>query len=481
MSRLLHLITRTVVPVALLVLFGSPRSWAEPPAASSARAEHADRGRPNIVFILADDWGWGDLRCYGHRRIKTPNLDQLARQGIRFSQFYVCSGVCSPSRTAFMTGHFPARHRIHGHLSRPDLNARRGMPNYLDPHTPMVTRLLQEAGYATAHFGKWHLGRSEGAPLPSAYGIDKYITRSSNEPGWDVEQPYFRAKSSELIIDETIRFIEDNRDRPFFVQAWFLLTHATLHPTDEQMKPYAKFGPKGVPYKGADKIYYASVADGDTQIGRLMKKLDELGLAENTIVIFSSDNGPEDIHISNASHSAIGSPGPFRGRKRSLYEGGVRMPFIVRWPAGTPAGKVDQATVLSAVDFLPTMCSLAGVKLPDNLNPDGEDMSAALRGRPIERAHPLMWEWRFGIIGHVINKSPQLSIRDGNWKLMMNPYRSRVELYDISHDPSELYNLADRQPEVVEKLAERVLAWQATLPKGPVDPDAGSNAYPWAW
>ena len=184
MPRSLHWITKTAVLAAMLVLFGAPRSWAEPPAAGSARAEHADRGRPNIVFILADDWGWGDLGCYGHRRIKTPNLDRLARQGIRFSQFYVCSGVCSPSRTAFMTGHFPARHRIHGHLARPDQNARRGMPNYLDPNVPMVTRLLQASGYATAHFGKWHLGDGEGAPLPSAYGIDKYITRSSNEPGW---------------------------------------------------------------------------------------------------------------------------------------------------------------------------------------------------------------------------------------------------------------------------------------------------------
>lgn len=432
-----------------------------------------NRKRPNIVFIFADDLGWGDLGCYGHPSIKTPNIDRLAKEGILFTHFYVNSPVCSPSRTAIMTGQYPARHRIHDYLADPAKNKRRAIPNYLDPTPVMLTRLLQQNGYATGHFGKWHLGRGEGAPAPGEYGIDVHRTFSSNGPGFKREGVKdFRAKSTEFIIDETIEFIESNKERPFYVQAWLLDTHARLQPTEEQMKPYERF-------KGALKIYYAAATDVDKHMGRLMEKLRDFGLSDNTIVIFSSDNGPEDIVISNASEHGVGSPGPFRGRKRSLYEGGVREPFIVRWPEGTPAGRVDTTSVISGVDFIPTLCSLAGVELPGELEPDGEDMSAALRGTPTKRTKPLMWEWRFRIFGHVMNKSPILAMREGKWKLLMNPDRSRMELYDIIKDPMELNNLADKYPDTVEKMARQVLSWQAELPEGPVRPEAGKNDYPW--
>jgi len=236
------------------------------------------------------------------------------------------------------------------------------------------------------------------------------------------------------------------------------------------------------PYKnllGAHRIYYAAATDADRHIGRLLAKLDETGLANNTMVIFSADNGPEEIEIGNASEHGVGSPGPFRGRKRSLYEGGVRTPFIVRWPAGTPASRVDNSAVLSAVDFLPTLCTLARAKTPRGLKLDGEDMSAVLRGQTRERTKPLLWEWRFRIIGHPINNSPMLAIRDGRWKLLMNPDKSRIELYDIPGDPMELSNLADRHPDVVKRLSEQLLKWHASLPEGPIEKEAGSNAYPW--
>ncbi|HSW44473.1 MAG TPA: sulfatase-like hydrolase/transferase [Phycisphaerae bacterium] len=467
---------------ALLLLYTFSMPVAARAAGESAPAPEV-RERPNVIFILADDWGWGDLGCYGHRLIRTPNLDQMSKEGIRFSQFYVCSGVCSPSRAAFMTGHFPARHAIHGHLATDKLNADRAMPNWLDPKITTITRLMQQAGYVTAHFGKWHLGSGPDAPLPTAYGIDVARTVNSNDPdGWNEgKEPYFRARSTRYIVDETINFIEEHRDRPFFVQAWTLQTHATLNPTEEQMKPFQRFSAANVPFKSPATIYYASAADADREFGRLLKKLDEMGLSENTIVIFSSDNGPEDISILNAAHSGVGSAGPFRGRKRSLYEGGVRVPFIIRWPGHIPAGKVDGTSVVAGVDFLPTICKLAGVPMPADLEIDGEDMSAAWLGTPRERTTPLMWEWRFGIAGHTINKSPILSIREGNWKLLMNPDRSRVELYDIPRDPSELNNLADKHKDVVERMTRRVLGWQKTLPKGPFDADAGSNAYSWAW
>jgi len=438
------------------------------------------RLRPNFVFIFADDLGWGDLSCYGNRQIRTPNLDRLAAEGTLFTQFYVNGSVCSPSRTAFMTGHFPARHRVHGHFASHQQNAARAMPDWLDPKVPTITGLLKKAGYATGHFGKWHLGSGDGAPSPGEYGIDEHATVNSNGPQLEgTSDPYFRAKSTALIVDKTIEFIEKNRERPFYVNVWTLIPHATLHPTDEQMKPYRRFAPPGVPYKGVKQIYYATIGDLDRQVGRLVDKIDELGLGANTLIAFSSDNGPEDLDIRNAVHSGIGNTGPFRGRKRSLYEGGIRMPFIVRWPGRVPAGRVDETSIVAAVDWLPSLCSLAGVRIRPELHCDGQDMSAAMLGKAVERQKPLMWEWRFRVFGEWVHRSPVLAIREGRWKLLMNPDRSRIELYDIPSDPTELDNLAERYPEIVERMARKVLDWQKTLPKGPVDPIAGSNAYPW--
>ena len=439
--------------------------------------------RPNIVFVFADDWGWGDLSCYGHPHARTPNLDRLAAQGTLFSQFYVCSGVCSPSRAAVMTGRFPAHWGIHGHFAQNEQNAARGMPNFLDPDAVTVTGLLQQIGYAVGHFGKWHLGSGAGAPAPYDYGIDESKINVGNGPllnFTDLQTGEGRSRSTEVIIDETIGFIERNKDEPFFVQAWLNDTHAILDPTEEQMEPYRQFTANGLEdkHKGALRIYYSVVTNADRHIGRLMDKLDELNLSDNTIVIFSADNGPEDIHIRNATHSGVGSSGPFRGRKRSLYEGGVRTPFIIRWPNGVSDGRIDNDTPLCAVDLLPTFCNLAGVDI-DGLVIDGEDMTDALRGRSVIRKKPLMWEWRFNIAGHCLHKSPMLSIREGDWKLLLNPDRSRVELFNIPRDPMELNNRAEHDPERVAEMADRVLAWQDTLPEGPIDDNAGSNAYPW--
>jgi N-acetylgalactosamine-6-sulfatase len=463
-----------------LAAFGTAAAALTLPSCACDAEPEAKVTKPNFVFIFADDLGWGDLGCYGNQQIKTPNLDELAKNGILFTQFYVNGSVCSPSRTAIMTSHFPARHSVHGHFAARQQNEARGMPNWLDPKVHTLTKLLKDAGYATGHFGKWHLGSGEGAPTPGDYGIDEHCTINSNGTqlaGQD--DPYFRARSTTQIVDRTIDFIERNRNRPFYVNVWSLVPHATLHPTEEQMKPYRRFAPAGVPYEGVKQIYYASVTDLDTQIGRLIKRIDELGLAENTVIAFSSDNGPEDLDIRNAVHSGIGSTGPFRGRKRSIYEGGVRVPFIVRWPSHTPSGRVDDTTVIAGVDWLPTVCSLAGVGLPGDLDPDGQDMSTALLGSPKQRTKPLMWEWRFRIFGDMVHKSPMLAIRDGKWKLLMNPDQSRIELYDIPTDPTELDNVADRHPDVVIELSRKVLNWQKTLPAGPVEEVAGSNAYPW--
>ncbi len=437
-----------------------------------------DRKRLNVVFVLADDLGWGDLGCYGHPSIKTPHLDQLAREGILFTQCYSASPVCSPSRAALVAGRFPAELRIHGHLATPpegrvEFNAERGMPNYLDPAIPSVTRLLKGAGYSIGFFGKWHLGKASDAPSPGAYGIDVHRTFDSNEMSWDPDSPRFQTHSTELIVDEAIKFITQQHHHPFFVQVSLLDAHGRLSVTEEQAQPYKNL-------LGAPRIYYSAVTRMDEQVGRIVKILDELGLKENTLVIFSSDNGPDSFAVRTSSEHAVGSAGPFRGQKTTLYEGGIRVPFIARCPGLIPGGGVDDSTVLAGVDFLPTICSLAGAPVPASLQLDGEDMSDALLGSPKKRNRPLFWEWRFRMaVDHVIHKSPRLAIRDGNWKLLMNPDRSRIELYDIPHDRSELNNQAALRPKVVRDLSKQLLAWHARLPPGPVDPSAGTNEYQW--
>lgn len=437
--------------------------------------------RPNIVFILADDLGWGDLGCYGHSITKTPNLDKLAASGTLFTNFYVNASVCSPSRCAFFTGQYPARHKIHGHYATPEQNAARGMSQFLPPDAPNIARLLKTKGYATAHVGKWHLGSNSGGPEPSAYGFDFVGTGEKEGANGPKGDPYFRARSTELFVNESLKFIEEHRDGPFYLQLWTLLPHATLNPTEEQLKKYANLGPgnKEVPFHSAQQIFSASVTDLDTHLGRLIDGLEKLGLREKTLIFFSSDNGPEDIHIRNAGHSGVGSAGPFRGRKRSLYEGGVRVPGIVSWPGQVPAGRVDNDAIVSGVDLLPTACRLAGVDIPAEPKLDGESVVDILRGAKRDRTTPLYWEWRFNIAGEPFHRSPILAMRLGPWKLLMNPDGSRVEFYNLTDDPTQLNNIAEHQEYLVQQMSEKLLAWQKELPAGPIEPSAGKMNYPW--
>jgi arylsulfatase A-like enzyme len=439
----------------------------------------AEPTRPNVLFILTDDLGWGDLGCYGNRFVRTPNLDRLAREGTLFTNFYVCGSVCSPSRCAFFTGTYPSRQKIHGHFAAPAQNTNRGMPQWLDPAVPNVARVLKNAGYATAHIGKWHLTtETSGAPQITDYGFDFY---GSGERGAEVNRkdPYYRANSTKLFVDETLAFIREQQGKSFYVQLWTLIPHATLNPTDEQIAVYDNFSNPNIPHKSARTLYYATLGNLDFQIGRLMKGLQDLGVADNTLVVFSSDNGPEEIFIKNAGHTGVGSPGPFRGRKRSLYEGGVRVPFIVRWPGHVPAGRVDDESIVAGCDLLPTVAKLTGATIPQGTPQDGEDVSDILLGKSRARTRPLMWEWRFNIAGHPANISPRLAIRDGDWKLLLNPDNARVELYDIRTDRMQVDNVAAQHPDIVERLSEQVVAWSKTLPEGPSDPGNSDNTYPW--
>lgn len=440
--------------------------------------------KPNVIFILTDDQGWGDAKFAGHPYAKTPNLDRLAKEGTWLRQFYVAATVCSPSRTAFMTSHYPARHHIHGHFAEHARNAARSMPDWLDADVTTLPDLLKQAGYATAHFGKWHLGGGADAPPPEAYGFDVSKTVNSNGAslGDEAKEPYFRAKSTALIVDETIRFAKANKGKPFYVNLWTLVPHAPLKPTPEQLAIYADLQPKADDpafgewtrkyYANAKdlrsqmQVYCASLTDLDTQIGRLLTALDELGLTNDTLIFLSSDNGPEDYRVSNAANAGVGSAGPLRARKRSIHEGGIRTFGLVRWPGKVPAGRVEENAVVSAVDFLPTIAALAGVKLPAALAPDGEDVSALWTGAAAtDRKAPLYWEWISGVQGAQDGYlPPPLCIREGDWKLFAGHDGRNARLYDVKKDPAELHDVAALHPDIVTALTRKVLAWSGTLP-----------------
>ncbi len=453
--------------------------------------------RPNFIFIVTDDQGWEDLGCFGHSAcfgrytLKTPVLDQLARDGLRVTNFYVNSPVCSPSRVGMMTGQYPARHgidfAIHG---SPEQDAAIGQKHLLDPAVPNLASVLRQAGYQTAHYGKWHMSgawnpeTNPDAPDAGDYGFDHWACNAMNgDPLWRTDRGEVKAQhtSSEAIVNRSIEFLE-GRDpaKPFLLNVWLLDPHAVLDPSPEQMEEFRHLSPfRGDPDKdpGAMCVYYSVIANLDRQIGRLLDKLDALGLADNTVIVFTSDNGPAPLWDTGTSNSGAGRTGPFRGIKASLYEGGVRMPFITRWPGRTPEDVVDNETVLSAIDLLPTFCSMAGVTPPAGL--DGRDMTAAFLGQPVKREDPLFWEFRFGSWGRHIQFSLRYAMRKGNWKLMMNADGTKCELFDLSRDPSETADCARYEPAIVKEMAAALTAWARELPSWGKSDHESFRTYPW--
>lgn len=433
---------------------------------------------PNILFIFADDWGYGDLGCYGATEVATPNIDKLAEQGTKYTQFHVTSGVCSPSRSSVITGHFPARHRVHGHFAGNEVNAKRGMPNWLDESLPVyLPQQMQEAGYITAHFGKWHLGGGglpHGdlfAPEPKVYGYDETRVWNGNGPTWKGDQHFPTTRymdsdstwvhsSSRIAIDETINFIKRKKDgtKPLFINLWLKDPHAPLWPTEEQKKPYKGMHPD-------KEIYYAVLTDADYHIGRLMDALKKMHLDENTLVIFSSDNGPAGYGPSKLAGSTAG----LKGRKVDIFQGGVNVPFIVRWTGKVAAGKVDKTSILSTVDLLPTFCTLGGKALPANYQLDGEDVSSIFDNIHFQRTKPLYWEWRSSIVNeekpNLAYRWPERAVRFGDYKLYVDKKEDRFALFNIAKDPMEESNIADQMPKKVKDMNDMWKAWKTTLPE----------------
>ncbi len=441
--------------------------------------------KPNIIFILTDDQGYGDMSIADHPYMKTPNIDRLAREGTRFTQFYVNATVCAPSRVALMTGQFPARNNVHHIYMSKKFNRAHGVPDYLDHDVFTVGDVMKKAGYSTAHIGKWHLESRDVASAPDNYGFDYWLVThdASQSPIYKERQAstkHFVNKSSNWIIEDAIGYIEKNKNsgKPFYLNIWSLVPHGLLNPTEEELAVYdgLKTNPDDFSswmrdYAGNAKdlnsqmkVFCASMTSLDASIGKLLDYLDKTGLAENTLIFFTSDNGPEDYHVGDCLNAGVGSSDIFRGRKRSVYEGGVRVPAVVRWPGHVPAGRVSNS-IWSGVDWLPTLANITGVKLPENLSPDGEDVTDIFLGSEREHTKPLFWEWKYEISGNQQYNPPQLAVRKGDWKFLCNPDGSSAELYDLKSNPEETINLATQKPEVTKELKGLLLEWKSTIPE----------------
>lgn len=443
------------------------------------------RNRPNIVTVFIDDMGYSDFSCFGGT-VKTQHVDQLAAEGIRFTNFYVNSPICSPSRVALTTGQYPHRWRITSFLNNRKNNAERGMAQWLDPKAPTLARQLKATGYATGHFGKWHMGGQrdvDDAPAISEYGFDQSLTNFEGmgakllpltlKPGQDPEKPgriwvnaerlgkpvtwMQRSKITTGFIDEGLTFIDQSTasGKPFFINLWPDDVHGPFWP------PLEKWG-------NSKRALYQGVLDAmDEQLARLFDRIrNDESLRDNTIVIVCSDNGHEP---------GAGTSQPFRGAKTWMYEGGIRSPLIV-WAPGLIdpklAGTTNDESIFCALDINRALYTLAKTTPAEPL--DGEDLSQTLLGKSkASRTAPIFWRRppdRPGFRHGFKEDNPDLAVRDGQWKYLVNIDGSDPQLYDLAADPSESSNLAADHQELVARLDQAVRAWNATLPVDASDP-----------
>jgi arylsulfatase A-like enzyme len=437
---------------------------------------------PNIIMVFIDDMGWGDFSCFGNTDAKTPNVDRLAAEGIRFSQFYVNAPICSPSRCALTTGQYPHRWKITSFLNNRKDNVARGVAQWLDPKAPTISRCLQQNGYLTGHFGKWHLGGQrdvDDAPPIADYGFNASLTNfegmgakllpltlrpGDSNPGkiWeDAERlggPVIWMQRSTItggFVDAAIPFIDAavEKKKPFFINLWPDDVHGPYWPPVDQWA------------NGKRSMYLAVLREMDRQLGKLFDHVrNHPGLCDNTIILVCSDNGPE----SNA-----GSAGPFLGGKTTLYEGGIRSPLIV-WSPGLMSkavpGTHNEKSVFAAFDLVPSLLKIALNSIPTEITFDGEELADVLLGKSqASRKNALYWRrppdrpiWSHPTRGEEL--LPDLAIRDGDWKMLCTYNGEEIQLYDLAKDRSETTNLAQLHPNVAADLTTKLLDWHRSLP-----------------
>lgn len=453
-----------------------------------AAAQSPTAARPNILFILVDDLGFADFSVTGNRKVETPNIDRLAAEGLLMTQFYVAAPICSPSRAGLMTGRYPARYGFVSFIDDRAHNIEMGQADWLDPKLPMLPRALKAAGYATGHFGKWHLGggRDIGeAPLPTAYGFDESYTQFEGlGPRVLISEDHYglanksaalgkgpidrlpKSRTTARYVDKTLDFVSRYAAKPWFAQLWLDDVHDPWAPDSTQR---AAVEGKG---RNPDETKFLAVLVAmDAEIGRLVADLERRGELRDTIVILTGDNGPTAAApYYRDGGLPPGYAGPYRGRKGSLYEGGIREPLIVRWPGHVAAGARDAATIAGAVDLFPTLAEIAGAARP--VDGDGVSIAAAWRGRPGSSRPDLYWAYGgYGVAdrsprpSQPRDRSPPFAIRSGDWKLLARGDGLNAQLYDIARDPSEARDLASAHPDIVALLSRKLVAWRRTLPQ----------------
>ena len=426
-----------------------------PPLAAAAPATYLDMvrakraGRPNIILILADDLGYGDLGCYGQTRIRTPNLDRLAGEGMRFTQCYAGSTVCAPSRAVLMTGLHTGHTRIRGNQKIP-----------LGRDELTLAKLLRGAGYRTAAIGKWGLGNHGTSGVPNAQGFDEWFGYLDQTQAHDYYPLYLWRNESQfplngnqggasgqyshdLFTHAALTYITNNCATPFFLYLAYTVPHANnelgaLTGNGMQVPDTQPYTAESWP--APEKAKAAMITRLDADVGRLLQLLQRLDLDGNTLIFFTSDNGPH--REGGVDPAFFESAGPLRGIKRDLYEGGIRVPMIARWRGQIPAGRVSDQ-VWSFADLLPTFAAIAQVGIPHDR--DGISMLPTLFGTPQPQPHPFLY-WEFHENGF------HQAIRLEDWKAVRHGLRQPVELYDLRKDPQERFNVADQQPEVVRQI-----------------------------
>ena len=420
--------------------------------------------KPNIVVIYTDDMGIGDLSCYNGGWTDTPNIDELAREGIKFNNYYTASPVSSPSRCGITTGRFPTEVSITNFLNDRKSNAACEQSDYLNPKYPTIARALKGNGYATGHFGKWHMGGGrdvDDAPQIPLYGFDEYVsTYESPDPDklitasnwiWSEKDSIKRWDRTKYFVDKALDFMKRHKDQPCFVNLWPDDMHTPWVPT-------AYFFGRNNLWE-QELLFRKVLFEYDRQIGRFIEGLKAQGQWENTIVVFTSDNGALPTFNQARSNG-------LRGSKISLYEGGVNMPFLISWPARIKAHQVDAGSVISSVDLFPTFCRITGTKLPDG-DFSGEDISdCLLYGKTHVRKKPLYSDFgrnkAFGHPAQPHQRSPHLAIRKGDLKVLVNADGSRLEMYDLKADRHETDNTAALYPEKAQAMAREVINWYSS-------------------
>ena len=409
--------------------------------------------KPNIILILADDLGWADLGCYGNKFNETPNIDRLARQGLRFTQFYA-GPVCSPTRTNLQSGQDQARFGITQHIP----GHRRPYARLTDPAVPLQLPLevetfaerLGAVGYQTGYFGKWHLGGAGFGPTQQGWKT-AHETQGHTQPA--VAGRAAPQRTAEFLTDRAVEFIGQHRTQPFLLQVSHYAVHIPLSTTPELEKKFSAKSPQ--PGYPSNPLYAGLLAELDVSVGRIVAAVDAAGLAENTLILFLSDNGGIEHEQSGR---IVTSNHPLRGEKGTLYEGGVRIPAIARWPGTIPAGR-ESGTPTITHDIYPTLVELGRATLPTTQPQDGVSLAAHLRNPAATLARNTLY-WH---LPHYHHSTPASSLRRGDWKLIEFFEGNVLELYNLAADPAEKNNLATREPALARELCDALAAWRTRV------------------